>query len=108
MHYGDKLAQYKREALEIANKRKIFLIFGLVLFIAFVIFLVIGIIVLIGAVDGDLHYQAAAILLIFSFLALAGSVVMWILRRTLFDKKLTEIQVLINKTIKEMTTNKGN
>ena len=105
MPVNNDLAKLKQEALELADKKRMFLVFGFVLLGGFLIFLIFGLIVLIAAFDGELHFYASYILLTLSFNFLIGSIVMWILRKAIFGKRLKEKQAEINKNIHSLKSN---
>lgn len=96
----------KQEAAELLNKKKRFFVLGFVLFGAFLILLLFGLVTLFGAIEGKLHYQAAAILLILAFNCLMGAIVMWVLSRTVYQRKLREKQSHITNTIETLKTRK--
>ena len=98
--------QVKQEASELLNKKKRFLVLGFVLFGGFLILLLFGLVTLFGAIEGKLHYQAAAILLILAFNCLVGAIVMWILSKTIYERRLRERQYHINNHIETLKTRK--
>ena len=98
--------KYKQETLELDNKKKVFLTIGLSLIGVAIILLIFGIVTLVAAFDGQLHFTAADILLILGVNALIAGFVMLIVRKAVFDKKLKEREKHINKAIQERKENK--
>ena len=101
MPHRTEFDKYKQETLELVNKKKAFLAIGLSLIGAGVILLIFGIVTLVAAFDGQLHFTAADILLILAVNALIAGIVMLIVRKAVFDKKLKEREKHINKAIEE-------
>lgn len=93
--------KYKQETLELDKKKKAFLAIGLSLIGTSVFLFIFGIVTLVAAIDGQLHYTAADILLILGVNLLIAGIVILIVRKAVFDKKLKEREKLINKTIQE-------
>ena len=98
--------KYKQETLELDNKKRIFLIIGLVFLGIALGLYIFGIVTLVAAIDGQFHYTAADILLILATTFLVAGIVMLIIRKAVFDKRLKEREALIKKIIAERKKNK--
>ena len=103
MAYQDKITRLKQEALEIHKKRTGFLVAGFIFLGVFIVFLFLGILNLVAAFDGDLHFYVSYVFFGIAVLNLAASITFFVLRKALYDRKITEVQKEINMTIKDMT-----
>ena len=98
--------KYKHETIELDNKKRLFLTFALILLGVSVILYVFGFVTLVAAIEGQLHFTAADILLILASNALIGAIVLLIVRKAVFDKKLKEREALIRSEIKNRQNKK--
>ena len=100
------ISKYKYETLALAEKKRRLIIIGLILIGASLISFIFGFVTLAAAIDGQFHYTAADILLILATTFLVAGIVMLIIRKAVFDKKLKEREVIIKKIIAERKKNK--
>ena len=106
MNNNSEFNKYKHETIELAKKKNLFLTLGLILLGVALALFIIGGVVLAAANDGQFHHQAAYILLALASNSLIACIVLLILRKAIFDKRLKEREALINKIIKERKAKK--
>ena len=96
---NDRFKKLKEETLILLNKRKTLLTIALVFLGIFAILFTLSMVVLVGAIDGQLHYTAAYILLTAALEALIASIVILIIRHVRYKKELIKRQEYINGVI---------
>ena len=102
---NDRFKQFKEETFILLNKRKTLLTIALVFLGIFVVLFTISMVVLVGAIDGQLHFTAAYILLTAALEALAASIALLIIRHARYKKELIKRQEYINGVINSRKNN---
>ena len=105
---SDRFKQFKEETFILLNKRKTLLTIALVFLAIFAVLFTISMVVLVGAIDGQLHYVAAYILLTAALEALAASIAILIIRHVRYKKELIRRQEYINGHINQIKQNNKN
>ena len=106
MNKQSDFQKYKQETLELANKKTAFLVVGLILLGVSVAFYIVGFVTLAAAYEGKFNYFTADVFLIVAVTVMIGGIVMLILRKAIFDKKLKEREAQIKKIIQHRQKNK--
>lgn len=105
MNNNYNLSKYKYETLALAEKKRRLIIIGLILIGASLISFIFGFVTLAAAIDGQLNYTAADILLILGVNVLIAGIIILIISKVIFDKRLKERESLIKKAIKQHKSN---
>ena len=105
---NDRFKKLKEETLILLNKRKTLLTIALVFLGIFAVLFTLSMVVLVGAIDGQLHYTAAYILLTAALEALAASIAILIIRHARYKKELIRRQESINGHIDQIKQNNKN
>ena len=102
---NDRFKQFKEETFILLNKRKTLLTIALIFLGVFVVLFTLSMVVLAGAIEGQLHFTAAYILLAAALEALAVSITILIVRHVRYKKELIKRQEYINGVINSRKNN---